>query len=221
MECANKNAVLQNMPANAIFGVHMWGVLVPVVFRPALDNKNVRSKVKWSYDHAKVRTQLKSWMRFPGGDERIRIQGLPAALVVAALALIIGGLVYVWDRGAGSAMLLPHFIGHQPGAPLFFGYLGGSLPSFVHVLAFALLTAVILGHGWRARFIACVSWGLIGGLVELGQHSIFKFQLAHHLPAVFGNYFLHGTFDPIDVLATLLGVLTAGLLHFAFYRGEM
>ena len=147
--------------------------------------------------------------------------GVRRAAVVGAvcvLALLVGFLVYALDRQSGSAALLPAFFGHAPGAPSVFGLLGGSLPSFVHALAFTLLTAVILGTTQRARFIAGVSWLSIGLLFELGQHAVIKEHLGHVLPSVLGDYFRLGTFDYHDLLATAAGVFVAFALHFILFK---
>jgi hypothetical protein len=139
---------------------------------------------------------------------------------VSVLVFGLGALVYVWDRGVGTTLLLPSAFGHRSGEGLLFGALGGSLPSFAHAFAFTLLTAALLGRNARARWLAGGGWWLVDTLFELGQHPALKDQLATFMPGVIGAYFMHGTFDYFDLLATTLGVLAAGWFHFSFIREQ-
>jgi hypothetical protein len=141
-----------------------------------------------------------------------------AGLLVAAgcLALSIGLLVYLTDRDASRAALIPT-LGAFPVHDAF-GALGQWLPSFVHPLAFALFTAAVLAPGAAQRFAACAAWCVVDVGFEIGQHAAFKPQWAEALHTGAGegsiarsvlNYFLHGSFDGGDVLAAILGSLAA------------
>ena len=99
-----------------------------------------------------------------------------------------------------------------------FGVLGGSLPSFVHVCAFALLTAALLDGGRRLNQAICLGWFSVDLVFEMGQHPKLATPIANAVPAWFihvpildrtTTYFLSGTFDPLDILFAALGALTA------------
>lgn len=132
---------------------------------------------------------------------QVRIMDLRVtAIAVAALA--VGVAVYVLDRPPGSAYLLPRSATLFPGAPSWFGSAGAWLPAFLHVFAFSLLTAALLRASRSNAACACVAWWAIDSLFELGQHP----AVSPHLGAA---YFVRGSFDPADLLATALGALCA------------
>ena len=133
-------------------------------------------------------------------------------LLTASLALAIGGLVYLWDRAPGSTLLLPAYVGRAVGAPSVFGWLGGSLPSFTHSFAFALLSTLILGRSRRALVLGCGAWWAIDSLFEIGQQATVRTHLVPWLPAPLGDYFAHGTFDYLDLLPITLGAVAAASL---------
>lgn len=153
---------------------------------------------------------------------------------VASLALallVLGTLVYTLDRPAGSALGLPWPIaptGLNVGA---FGVLGGSLPSFAHTFAFSLIHGLVLvqraSRTARLATLArcCAGWALVETAFECGQHPALAQALAtwsqyfHENGDTAGKtttfvvgYFVHGRFDPLDVIAILLGAGTSFLL---------
>jgi hypothetical protein len=139
--------------------------------------------------------------------------------VIGAAALAIGVLVYLADRVAGHAAWVPHLAAFD-GRHLF-GILGLWLPSLVHPLAFSLFTVAILQPGALARWGACAFWGLVNVGFEVAQLPAFKPYLTEPLQGRAGdwavtrallNYCIHGTFDPFDVCAALLGALAAGVI---------
>jgi hypothetical protein len=131
--------------------------------------------------------------------------------------LTLGTAVYLLDRSwqqLAIAEVIP--LAHAP-SPVF-GVLGGSLPSFAHVCAFALLTAALLDGGRRLNQVICFGWLAVNVAFELGQHPKLAMSLANAAPAWFTHvpildrtptYFLSGTFDPLDILFTALGALAA------------
>ena len=142
--------------------------------------------------------------------------------------LVLGVGVYLLDRPwqqLAIVDLIP--LSHTP-SPMF-GVLGGSLPSFIHVCAFALLTAALLRGGRRLNQAICLGWLAVDVAFELGQHSKLAASIAHAVPAWFAHvpilnqtptYFLSGTFDPLDILFTTLGALTAYIvLEGAYAQG--
>lgn len=153
----------------------------------------------------------------------------PAGLgAIAAAALLLGLVVYLSDRPSASALLIPRF--EAFGDRQLFGVVGQWLPSFLHPLAFSLLTAAALPSQTAPRYGVCMVWGLVNLGFEVGQHAATKGLLASALLEVFGrapparwlaDYFLNGTFDIGDVIAAVLGALAAAaLLGLAGYRPE-
>ncbi len=141
--------------------------------------------------------------------------GLLAAIAVGALS--IGTLVYLFDRVPGHALLIPR-LDSFAGAP-FFGALGAWLPSFVHPFSFALLTAAALPAASAWRYHGCAAWGAVNLAFELGQHPALKgwwleSVAGDALPIVrwFARYFLHGTFDVVDLVVVIAGAAAAAAM---------
>lgn len=161
---------------------------------------------------------------------RVRSVGANGWLALSAVAAFaLGALVYVLDRPAATVYLLPNAmspaLGHHP----WFGALGGHLPEFVHVYAFILLTVAV--STWPARVLPiCVFWWAVDSLFEIGQHPAIAPHIAAALPAWFqhipildntANYFLRGTFDPWDLIGTVLGTSVAYLTVGVIRRKEV
>jgi hypothetical protein len=100
--------------------------------------------------------------------------------------------------------------------PNLFGNVGHSLPDFIHVFSFILLTAGISSYGKRGYRLICLSWLLIDSAFELGQKYLK--QPMKNLPDRFDgipileavkSYFIHGTFDYIDLISIALGTIAA------------
>ena len=156
------------------------------------------------------------------GRERRRVATLAA---LACLALLVGVMVYVADRPASQALLIPAVAALAGGH--FFGALGQWLPSFVHPFAFSLLTAAVLPVQVSPRYGACVAWCLVNVAFEVGQHPAFKTGLAEFLhgdsgqwpPAhALANYLLRGTFDLGDIAAVIGGTLAAAAVLHRIHR---
>ncbi len=146
----------------------------------------------------------------------------------AVLAFLLGTAVYVFDRPAGTAYLLPAWLSLQDsGVRPFgaFGAFGDSLPTLAHAFAFSLLTALVLPRGVGYAALACGGWALLETLFELGQHPSISPLLARAIGERFSGipvldhlvpYFSGGVFDGMDVLFGLLGALAAfGVLRLA------
>jgi hypothetical protein len=153
-----------------------------------------------------------------GGNTPVLARWRHPAILVASgcAALALGLLVYASDRGAMPGSLWPT-AGAVAGRH-FFGPFGQWLPSFVHTFAFALFTAAALAPSTRPRYGACLAWGAVNVAFEIGQHPRLSARLADLLQISFGDapttqalarYFVHGTFDPGDIVAALLGSLAA------------
>jgi hypothetical protein len=137
-------------------------------------------------------------------------------LLLATLLLAIGVLVYALDRD-GAAYFLPPWTAALTASNIF-GPLGDHLPTFLHTLAFILITAAVL-RPWPKRLPAiCTTWFVIECLFELGQLAPFDARLAAAVPASFDgipvleittDYFIRGTCDPLDILSIGLGAVVA------------
>lgn len=112
---------------------------------------------------------------------------------VAFLALAIGILVYVADRAGALPDLIKSFA--WKGAGPLFPVASQWLPSFVHPLAFALLSAAARASDAGPAYGACAAWWAVNVAFEAAQHP--QVQL------------LRGTFDVGDIMAATLGALTA------------
>ena len=137
-------------------------------------------------------------------------------VALGCLGLAVGVLVYLTDREASRAVLVPTFE-WLAGSHLF-GAIGQSLPSFAHTFAFSLFTAAALPPCSRAAYPACVAWCAVNIAFEVGQHERFSAHLAEMLQGSLGalpmsrplaNYFLRGTFDVGDIVAAVAGALLA------------
>ncbi len=139
--------------------------------------------------------------------------------VMALLALAIGAWVYLVARPPGTTMLLPphwHLGGHLQGlAGALPWAASGWLPSLLHPWAFGLMSAACLPRG-RSQPAACLAWGAVNVVFELGQHPALAAPLAqalHHLAwpgaDALSRYFLQGSFDTADLLAVAAGTLAA------------
>lgn len=135
--------------------------------------------------------------------------------LIAAVTLGMGLSVYLFARP--PLELLPFAWNSRVGAWL--GPLGGVLPEFLHVFAFILLTAAVVPEPSRLVSI-CGFWLGIETFFELGQHPSLAPSIAAAVPQWFeqlpvfdrtASYFLHGTFDPWDVVTMVLGTLAAYL----------
>lgn len=151
------------------------------------------------------------------------------AILLAAIggaALLLGLIVYLADRGAGTAILLPAGLWSRGGGLL--TPVGFCLPSFVHPFAFALFTVALRPVAGASAYRVCAAWWAVNVAFELGQRPDAAEAIAAALRASFGqawparllaNYFLHGTFDRADLLAASAGALAAALvIHLVAYR---
>jgi len=135
---------------------------------------------------------------------------------VSGIALTLGLIVYLTDRSASHAALIPA-VAALAGSNLF-GALGQWLPAAVHPFAFSLFTAATLPSRSAWRYGACAEWCAVNIAFELGQHPLVSGYLVgalqargdHSVPGrMLANYFLHGTFDGADIVAATLGALAA------------
>jgi len=146
-------------------------------------------------------------------------------IIIGAVVLLVGALVYLIDRPPDQTYFI-YKIGMNINLfgllPIVFGPIGNFLPSFIHVFSFILITAGLIARGKRDYLIICLSWFIIDCAFELGQ----KFILwpSRIIPDWFvgipflentKNYFMQGTFDWVDLVAIVIGSITAYLILLA------
>jgi len=147
---------------------------------------------------------------------------------LATLFLTVGIIVYAVDRG-GAAYFLPDWLATN-GEISIFGAVGERLPTFVHTLAFILITVAVL-RPWPKRVPAiCAAWFALECMFEIGQHEALGQRIADAIPGWVDGipmleatpiYFASGTFDWLDILSIGLGAVTAYLLVRKLREGGM
>ena len=171
-----------------------------------------------------------NWAGSANRAKLARIKGWGRSASVAGIgcvAFAVGLLVYLTDRDSSKAALIPT-VAWLAGSKVF-GALGGWLPSFVHTFAFSLFTAAVLPERAVPRYGVCVVWFAVNVGFEIGQHPQISVRLAEVLQGAFGgipltqplaSYFVHGTFDPGDIVAALLGAMAAAAALRLMHRGR-
>jgi hypothetical protein len=140
-------------------------------------------------------------------------------IIIGIAVLLFGTLVYLIDRPPEQTYfvyLSPINLSLYNKLPKFFGTIGNSLPTFVHVFAFILLTAGLTSCKKNGYITICMGWFLVDIAFEIGQK--FSSWSTNIVPAWFEgipflentkNYFTHGTFDFYDIVSIALGAVTA------------
>ena len=139
-------------------------------------------------------------------------------VLLGALALALGVIVYILDRPAEHVYFLPQALSMYERIPSVFGRVGYHLPTFLHVMAFSLMLASVIGCGKQGGLIVCIIWMVINSAFEIGQHQDIAPGIVELLPEWFSyvpildntaSYFIHGVFDPYDLLSIAAGALVA------------
>ena len=140
-------------------------------------------------------------------------------ILIGVFGLVFGSLVYLIDRPPDQIYFVytsPINITLFNIIPNLFGVIGNSLPEFIHVFSFILITAGLIYCQKRGFIIICSSWFLVDCAFELGQK--FNKWPSRIIPDWFtsipflentDNYFLQGTFDFIDLAAIAFGTIIA------------
>jgi hypothetical protein len=137
---------------------------------------------------------------------------------IGVLAIFIGILLYVFDRPPKEVYFVPDSNSLYQGEGAVFGVIGNYLPTFLHVLAFCLVTAGVLGSKRLEALWVCIVWALIDTLLELGQHPDISAIIARAIPDWFSSiplldniasYFINGHYDTIDIASILVGASCA------------
>ena len=140
-------------------------------------------------------------------------------VLIGAAGLIVGSLIYLIDRPPDQTYFVynnPINISLSNIIPNLFGSIGNSLPAFIHVFSFILITAGLLYCQKRGYLIICLSWFLVDCAFELGQK--YHTWSSRMIPDWFlgipflentENYFIQGTFDFMDLAAIAFGAAVA------------
>jgi len=140
-------------------------------------------------------------------------------ILIGVVVLVGGSLIYLIDRPPDQT----YFVYSSPVnitlfniIPNLFGSIGNSLPAFLHVFSFILITAGLIFCRKRGYLIICLSWFLVDSAFEVGQK--FTTWSTSIIPDWFAgipllentkNYFFQGTFDFLDIAAIALGTAVA------------
>ena len=142
-----------------------------------------------------------------------------ALIVIGVAALLVGTLVYVVARPPERIYFMQKIGQHLSlyGKDVdIFGPWAKSLPTFLHVFGFSLITAGLVGGGRITNVLICTGWAGVNVLFELGQK--YKDQTISWVPGWFKHipflensvpYFRNGSFDPNDLMAALSGAVLA------------
>jgi hypothetical protein len=147
------------------------------------------------------------------------------------VVLAAGILFYLIARSPEQVYFLPNGLDLNTEWSRHPGAWTGSLPSFVHALAFTLMTTSVLGcMRFRCTLAVGISWLFIDFFFEFAQHPVPGTWLAAHTPDWFSYfpvlentrpYFMSGTFDLLDLVGTFLGVaLAVVIVTLVFHKEE-
>ena len=149
-------------------------------------------------------------------------------VLIGLACLLFGTLVYLFYRPPDQTYFIYISglnISLYNTLPNIFGLLGNSLPAFIHVFAFILITSGLMSCQKRDCLIICLSWFFVDFAFELGQK--FNEWALKLIPTWFSgmpflenteNYFLRGTFDIIDLVAVALGTVIAYCVLLATHK---
>jgi len=137
---------------------------------------------------------------------------------IGFFTLFAGLLLYLLTRP--SDIYFVSFIKRVDNSPYwalpFSDGIGGALPSFLHVFAFSLLLGGLLACRKTGYLMISCAWLLTNVLFELGQRypSLASELIPKWFEGIFilqnmRNYFLKGTFDFLDLLASSVGAVAA------------
>jgi hypothetical protein len=141
-------------------------------------------------------------------------------LAIAIGAMCVGVFVYVSDRQPEFVYFLPTWLSLESQLAGLFGSIGNSLPTFIHVYAFILLTVVVAVPSITKLIPVCLGWFTLDSLFEVAQSNPIAHWIGSHTPAWFNgvpllentaDYFLMGTFDVLDLFSIATGTLAAYL----------
>ena len=147
------------------------------------------------------------------------------SLGIACLSLLAAIAVYSFARFQPPAPIEPFKATHSILAAQTLVF--GSAPSFFYALALGLFTGFCALSLTQAR-LYCLLWVGLALCLEISQYSIFAEFISNWIitdfpdstRALIGPYWARGVFDPLDLLATLMGGGIALYLLTRFGSGE-
>jgi hypothetical protein len=168
------------------------------------------------------------------GTDKIPLVRNRIQFLIGLLLLAMGCLIYVTAR-VPADVYFTRFFGLETQLPLPDGFtlgaVGPRLPAFIHVYAFSLLAGAFMKNTRKKMTAVCTGWFLVNFAFEMGQK--YKQAAAQMVPDGFRylpffdttrSYFIHGTFDWLDILAAAAGAVAAFLTWVAtrkyHYTGE-
>ena len=164
---------------------------------------------------------------FDGGQVRQRVNY--RQLLIGFSVLTLGALFYYLFRSSEHTYFLKNLgISSQPISilPPVLLTIGNTLPSFLHVFAFIMMTAGLIANKKRGYLIVCLSWFTIDVFFEISQG--LDAVLIPVIPNWFSHlfllentrdYLLYGSFDYLDLVAIALGSIVAYLFLTKNERG--
>lgn len=131
-------------------------------------------------------------------------------LLAGIFILLVGISVYIFFR-KGCFFLKGYNLLHNS---ILLKKMLGVMPSFVHVLSFILITNSL---NILNNKIVCMYWFFINCFFEIGQFYkiffIFEYNSSNiviiDLIKLWNNFFLNGTFDRFDLVASFCGMILA------------
>jgi len=142
--------------------------------------------------------------------------------IIGMLTLSVGAIFYVLARPTGQTYFVSKTgldFSFYDSFPALFILFGNSLPTFIHVFSFILLTASLFYCSRQSYFYICLFWLFVDSIFELGQR--YGKIVSEAIPGRFAsipflenckNYFLRGSFDLMDIVSIFLGTLSAYLV---------
>jgi len=165
-------------------------------------------------------------------EREIQKQGVinGVQILIGLGGLFVGSMVYLIDRPPEATYFIQFSrikVSLYGILPNLFGVIGNSLPDFLHVFSFIMLSAGLLSWGKKGSLAICLGWFSIDLIFELFQR--FNALPLKIIPGWFQgipflenteNYFRQGTFDLLDVIAIVLGATAAYFVLLATNKGE-
>ncbi|MDY6903739.1 MAG: hypothetical protein SWH61_03545 [Thermodesulfobacteriota bacterium] len=154
----------------------------------------------------------------PPSSEGLRMINVRQAML-GLFILSLGLGVYVLGRNFVPIIATPVPYGHAASGTL--RWLLGFIPSFIHALAFCLLTACLFPTTARTSLIICSVWAGLHVLLEIGQTQsvsnmlapLFSLRTSDSIVLLrIETYFRLGVFDFMDVISAMTGCLAGYIL---------
>ena len=145
--------------------------------------------------------------------------GIVVFSLMAAVAVYIFARVYPPDLLAPFQALNNSLSSHTE--------IFGSAPSFFYTLALGLIIGICASNRSSAR-LHCILWIALCLVLEISQHAFPAAWITAWLPgaipasswSLLGPFWERGVFDPIDLIATLIGGFVALTMIMRLPMGE-